>query len=96
MRTPTLLVLIRRYLLVTRAGLDLIAVMEKYRDRLVLLHQKDFPNDAPQRLVMFDGVINPQANINMDVFATIYPECFTEIGTGTAHSGDHQCRGRLT
>ncbi|MGI6150162.1 MAG: sugar phosphate isomerase/epimerase family protein [Limnochordia bacterium] len=69
---------------VTRAGLDPIAVMEKYRDRLVLLHQKDFPNDAPQRLVMFDGVINPQANINMDVFgATIYPECFTEIGTGT-------------
>ena len=53
---------------VTRAGLDPIAVMEKYRDRLVLLHQKDFPNDAPQRLVMFDGVINPQANINMDVF----------------------------
>lgn len=68
---------------VMRAGLDPLAAMEKYKDRLILLHQKDFPHDAPQKLVMFDGIINPRANINMDVFgATIYPECFTEIGTG--------------
>jgi hypothetical protein len=32
---------------------------------------------------MFDGIVNKDANINMDVFAaTINPLCFTEIGTG--------------
>lgn len=68
---------------VMRAGLDPIAVMEKYRDRLVLLHQKDFPEKAPQPLVMFEGVIDRAADIDFKAFgATVDPNCFTEIGTG--------------
>lgn len=69
---------------VTRAGIDPIGLIEKYRDRLVLLHQKDFPAQAPQPLVMYDGIIDPNANIDMALFgATVDPACFTEIGTGT-------------
>lgn len=69
---------------VARGGVDPIALMEKYLDRLVLLHQKDFPQDAPQPLVMFENVIDPTADIDMKAFgATVDPKCFTEIGTGT-------------
>lgn len=69
---------------VARAGQDVVRLMDKHSDRLILLHQKDFPKDAPQPLSMYDGIINPTANISMDVFsATKNPACFTEIGTGT-------------
>jgi sugar phosphate isomerase/epimerase len=68
----------------TRAGIDPIALMEQYRDRLVLLHQKDFPAEAPQPVVVFDGVIDRGADIDMAAFgSTVDPRCFTEIGTGT-------------
>ncbi|NLJ86896.1 MAG: sugar phosphate isomerase/epimerase [Firmicutes bacterium] len=67
----------------TRGGQNPVELIRKYKDRLVLLHQKDFPKDAPQNLVMYDGIINPEMPINMDVFmATLQPRCFTEIGTG--------------
>ncbi len=66
-----------------RGGQDPIAWMEKCADRVVLLHQKDFPADAPQPLDMFDGVVSPAENIDMAVFMERKDErCFTEIGTG--------------
>ncbi len=66
-----------------RGGQDPIAWMEKCADRVVLLHQKDFPADAPQPLDMFDGVVSPTENIDMAVFMERKDErCFTEIGTG--------------
>lgn len=66
-----------------RGGKNPVELIKKYKDRVVLLHQKDFPKDAPQNLVMYDGIINPERLINMDVFlATKHPLCFTEIGTG--------------
>ncbi len=68
---------------IMRGGQDPVELIRKYKDRLVLIHQKDFPKDAPQPLNMYDGIINKSAEINMDVFAaTINPLCFTEIGTG--------------
>ena len=68
---------------VLRGGGNPIELMKKYRDRVVLLHQKDFPKQAPQPLVMYDGVIQPTADISDEVFtATKNPGCFTEIGTG--------------
>lgn len=67
-----------------RGGVDPIALMEKYKERLVLLHQKDFPKDAPQPLVVFENIIDSQADIDMKAFgASVDPKCFTEIGTGT-------------
>lgn len=66
-----------------RGGQDPIAWMEKCADRVVLLHQKDFPTEAPQPLNMFDGVVSPTENIDLDVFLERKDErCFTEIGTG--------------
>jgi len=66
-----------------RGGQNPVDLIKKYRDRLILLHQKDFPRNAPQPLVMYDGVINRDVEINMEVFiATKNPLCFTEIGTG--------------
>jgi sugar phosphate isomerase/epimerase len=66
-----------------RGGQDPIAWIEKYRDRVVLLHQKDFPADAPQPLNLYDGVVSPTENIDMAVFDERKDKrCFTEIGTG--------------
>lgn len=68
---------------IRRGGYDPIDYINKYKDRIVLIHQKDFPPYAPQPICMYDGVVRPDFNINMAVFgATKYPECFTEVGTG--------------
>jgi sugar phosphate isomerase/epimerase len=66
-----------------RGGQDPVTLMKRYADRLILLHQKDFPRDAPQPLVMFEGIVDRNAPITMETFlATKDPRCFTEIGTG--------------
>ncbi|NLK07375.1 MAG: sugar phosphate isomerase/epimerase [Firmicutes bacterium] len=67
-----------------RAGEDPVELIEKYKDRLVLLHQKDFPADAPQPLVVFDNLVDPNQEIGMEAFVNVVdPLTFTEIGTGT-------------
>jgi sugar phosphate isomerase/epimerase len=66
-----------------RGGQDPIPWMQKYADRVILLHQKDFPANAPQPLNLYDGVVSPSENIDMAVFDDRKDErCFTEIGTG--------------
>ena len=66
-----------------RGGQDPIAWMTKCADRVILLHQKDFPADAPQPLNLFDGVVSPTENIDLAVFQERKDKrCFTEIGTG--------------
>lgn len=66
-----------------RGGQDPITWMERCADRIVLLHQKDFPADAPQPLNLYDGVIAPTENIDRALFrARKDARCFTEIGTG--------------
>lgn len=66
-----------------RGGQDPVEWMQKCADRVILLHQKDFPADAPQPLNLFDGVVSPTENIDMAVFEERKDErCFTEIGTG--------------
>ena len=66
-----------------RGGQDPIAWLEKCGDRVVLLHQKDFPADAPQPLNLYDGVIDPNENIDRAWFRDRKDtRCFTEIGTG--------------
>ena len=66
-----------------RGGQDPIELIEKYEDRIVLLHQKDFPEDAPQNLVMSDGIVDFGKDITLKEFSsTKDPLCFTEIGTG--------------
>lgn len=66
-----------------RGGQDPVEWMERHAERVVLLHQKDFPADAPQPLNLFDGVVSPTEDIDMAVFEERKDErCFTEIGTG--------------
>src|SRR4051812_27351998 len=66
-----------------RGGQDPVAWMKKCADRVILLHQKDFPANAPQPLNLFEGVVSPTENIDMAVFDERKDKrCFTEIGTG--------------
>ena len=66
-----------------RGGQNPIDWMERLADRVILLHQKDFPADAPQPLNLYDGVVSPTENIDMAVFEERKDtRCFTEIGTG--------------
>jgi len=66
-----------------RGGQDPIAWMQKCADRVILLHQKDFPADAPQPLNLFEGVVSPTENIDLELFRNRKDtRCFTEIGMG--------------
>ncbi|MBL8127960.1 MAG: sugar phosphate isomerase/epimerase [Chloroflexia bacterium] len=66
-----------------RGGQDPIAWMQRCADRVILLHQKDFPANAPQPLNLYDGVVSPTETIDMAVFDERKDErTFTEIGTG--------------
>lgn len=66
-----------------RGGQDPISWMERVGERVILLHQKDFPADAPQPLNLFDSVVSPTETIDMAVFEERKDTlCFTEIGTG--------------
>lgn len=66
-----------------RGGQDPLKWMERYADRIILLHQKDFPEQSPQPLNLFDGVFHSDENIDMANFIERKDKrCFTEIGTG--------------
>lgn len=66
-----------------RGGQDPLEWMKRYADRIILLHQKDFPQESPQPLDLFDGVFSPTEDIDIENFIERKdPRCFTEIGTG--------------
>jgi sugar phosphate isomerase/epimerase len=66
-----------------RGGQDPVEWMLRHADRVILLHQKDFPADAPQPLNLYDGIVSPTESIDMAVFEERKDtRCFTEIGTG--------------
>lgn len=67
-----------------RGGQDPLEWMDRYADRIILLHQKDFPQSSPQPLNLFDGVFGDKEEIDMDNFMERKePTCFVEIGNGT-------------
>lgn len=75
---------------IARGGQDPVSFMRKYNDRLILLHQKDFPRDAGEPMCMYDGLVNRDANIDMGVFEkAVNPLSFTEIGTGVLPIQDY-------
>lgn len=72
-----------------RAGQDAVALIEQYADRMVLLHQKDFPADGAEPLNLYDGVVDPAAPITMDTFMRANnPATFTEVGNGVLPIAD--------
>lgn len=66
-----------------RGGADPLDLFAAYPDRFLLIHQKDFPKNAPQPLNLFDGIVARDADITMDLFREVaLPETFAEVGTG--------------
>ncbi|SDS02286.1 sugar phosphate isomerase/epimerase family protein [Microlunatus soli] len=66
-----------------RGGADPLEWLAEFADRYILIHQKDFPADATQPLNLYDGVVDPDAPITMELFEKVaLPETFTEVGTG--------------
>ncbi len=66
-----------------RAGQNPVSLMKKYRDRIILIHQKDFPEDAGETMMMFNGLVKENKTINLKVFnETKRESSFTEIGHG--------------
>ena len=71
-------------------GQDPVSFMRKYNDRLILLHQKDFPKNAGEPLCMYDGLVSRDKEIDGEVFQrTKNPLSFTEIGTGVLPIQDY-------
>ncbi len=68
---------------IARGGQYPLDYIRRYRNLIILIHQKDFPADAPQPLCMYDGVVRPDFTITMPAFeSTKFPGSFTEVGTG--------------
>lgn len=66
-----------------RGGADPLEWFAEHPERFILIHQKDFPAEAPQPLNLYDGVVDPDAPITMELFQQVaLPETFVEVGTG--------------
>jgi sugar phosphate isomerase/epimerase len=66
-----------------RGGVDPVEFMKKYEERLIMLHQKDFPKGYAKPINLFEERIGPDEPIGVEVFQTIAsPDCFAEVGTG--------------
>lgn len=67
----------------SRAGIDTVEFLKRYIDRVAILHLKDFPADAPQKLDMFDGVLLPYQKLTPEAFDLVTDKkLFTELGEG--------------
>lgn len=66
-----------------RGGQDPKALIEKYGHRICMLHQKDFPKDAPQPVNLYTFALNENENLTRDsISGKVDPRTFTEVGTG--------------
>lgn len=66
-----------------RGGMEPASLIEKYKDRLILLHQKDFPQNAGEPLSLFEEKVDPDREISHDVYTGVHkPGTFAEVGTG--------------
>lgn len=66
-----------------RAGADPAAFMRKYLNRMQFLHLKDYPEDAPQPLNIFDGILSAYQQLSVEMLEKVQDRrCFTEIGSG--------------
>lgn len=66
-----------------RAGQNPVQLMKKYKDRIILLHQKDFPEDAGETMMVYNGLVDQKKPINYKIFnEAVNPNSFVEIGQG--------------
>jgi sugar phosphate isomerase/epimerase len=66
-----------------RGGQDAPRFMEKYGQRIRLIHQKDFPGEFKEEINLIEPVNREGREVDMRYFISVVkPETFTEIGTG--------------
>jgi sugar phosphate isomerase/epimerase len=66
-----------------RGGQNPVALLEKYGERMRLIHQKDFPAAEKDKLNLIDPVNKGGLTVDMGYFnGVVNPETFTEIGLG--------------
>jgi sugar phosphate isomerase/epimerase len=66
-----------------RGGQDPIKLLVKYRERIRLIHQKDFPAAWRDKINLIDSVNKNKIAVDRNYFmGVVSPETFTEIGTG--------------
>jgi len=66
-----------------RGDQDPVDLLERYGNRVRLIHQKDFPAALKDQINLIDVVNRDNAYVDMDYFDSVVSEdAFTEIGTG--------------
>jgi sugar phosphate isomerase/epimerase len=66
-----------------RGGEDPAALLRKWRERIRLIHQKDYPAEYRDQINLIDRVNREQLTVDMNYFMGLDTEkTFTEIGTG--------------
>lgn len=66
-----------------RGGMNPTDVLEKYGERVCLIHQKDFPAEYKDQVNLIDQVNRDGIAVDLDYFVQVVKDhTFTEIGTG--------------
>ena len=66
-----------------RGGADPVELINRYSKRLVSLHQKDFPANYHESLNVFDGMVDPNQPVTMEIYQqNRHRDSFAEVGTG--------------
>ncbi len=66
-----------------RGGADPVQLLEKYKGRILYLHQKDFAKNFRSPLNLYSYLIDENAPVTRESFRKINePDAFVEVGTG--------------
>ena len=66
-----------------RGGVDPAEMIRRYRDRLIMLHQKDFNKNAGEPINLFEERVDMSKEITRDTYLEARKETsFAEVGTG--------------
>jgi sugar phosphate isomerase/epimerase len=66
-----------------RGGADPVKVIRQYRNRMIMLHQKDFNRDAGEPVNLFEEKVDMHQEIIRDTYLAARRETsFAEVGTG--------------
>ena len=67
----------------TRGGQDPLEMLKRFGTRVKLIHQKDFPAEYRDEIILIDPVNRDNIKVDLEYFQKVKnPKTFTEIGTG--------------
>ncbi len=73
-----------------RGGVDPVEMIDRYKDRIIMLHQKDFSKTAGEPLNLFAGKVDPNGNLTGQVHQDARSvEHFAEVGNGVLPIQDY-------